>query len=167
MIAMDDIVFLSDVYNALLDNDRIQDQVSVHLATCHSKAVRKRYWSIFEELRGELSYAGYLGALERYRCEDVHDPRILKMASCLADHPLADRVVPSDGDAVSIERLYPAVHAVLTDHMLWILAAVKVKCGDRATTVSPRQGHYANDPEALAAYPRPTSNSSRSATSPN
>jgi hypothetical protein len=52
MITMDDIVFLSDVDTALLDNDRIQDEVSVHLATYHSKAVRKRYWSIFEGIEG-------------------------------------------------------------------------------------------------------------------
>jgi hypothetical protein len=201
MIAMDDIVFLFDVDNTLLDNDRIQDDLSVHLATCYSEAVRKRYWSIFEELRGELGYADYLGALERYRSEDVHDPRILKMASWLVDYPFADRLYPgaldavkrlgqwgstvvlSDGDAVfqprkveragiwsafgdrvlifihkeqeldDVERLYPAAHYVLIDDKLRILAAVKAKWRDRVTTVFPRQGHYANDPKALAAYP--------------
>jgi transaldolase len=200
MIAMDDIVFLFDVDNTLLDNDRIQDDLSAHLATCYSEAVRKRYWSIFEELRGELGYADYLGALERYRSEDVHDPRILKMASWLVDYPFADRLYPgaldavkrlgrwgrtvvlSDGDAVfqprkveragiwsafgdrvlifihkeqeldDVERLYPGAHYVLIDDKLRILAAVKAKWGDRVTTVFPRQGHCANDPEALAAY---------------
>ena len=198
---MDDIVFLFDVDNTLLDNDRIQDDLNVHLATCYGEAVRKRYWSIFEELWGELGYADYLGALERYRSEDVHDPRILKLASWLVDYPFADRLYPgaldavkrlgqwgstvvlSDGDAVfqprkveragiwsafedrvlifihkeqeldDVERLYPAAHYVLIDDKLRILAAVKAKWGDRVTTVFPRQGHYANDPKALADYP--------------
>lgn len=153
MIAMDDIVFLSDVDNALLDNDMIQDEVSVHLATCHSKAVRKRYWSIFKELRGELDYAHYLGALERYRSEDVHDPPIPEITSWLADYPLLGWLILSDSDAVSIERLDPAAHGVLTDHMPRILAAVKVKCGDRIRTAFLRQGYYANYHQALAAYP--------------
>ena len=124
---MDDIVFLSDVDNALLDNDMIQEEVSVHLATCHSKAVRKRYWSIFEELRRELDYAHYLGALERYRSEDVHDPRIPEMTSWLADYPLLGWLILSDSDAVSIERLIPRHTMSLLTTSSPILAAVKAK----------------------------------------
>ena len=150
---MDDIVFLFDVDDALLDNNRIREELSVHLATCHSEAVRKRYRSIFEDLRGELGYADYLGALGCHRSEDVHDPQIFKMVSWLADDQIADRLVLSDGDGVSIERLYPAAHYVLIDDRLRILAAVKAKWADRVTTVFPGQGHYANDPQALAAYP--------------
>ncbi len=75
---MDDIVFLFDVDDALLDNNRIREELSVHLATCHSGRA-ERYWSIFEDLRGELGYADYLGALGCHRSEDVHDPRIFKM----------------------------------------------------------------------------------------
>lgn len=130
---MDDIVFLFDVDDALLDNNRIREELSVHLATCHS--------------------ADYLGALGCHRSEDVHDPQIFKMVSWLADDQIADRLVLSDGDGVSIERLYPAAHYVLIDDRLRILAAVKAKWADRVTTVFPGQGHYANDPQALAAYP--------------
>ena len=97
---MDDIVFLFDVDNTLLDNDRIQDDLSVHLATCYSEAVRKRYWSIFEELRGELGYADYLGALERYRLEDMHDPRLLRISNWLVDYPFSDRLYRGALDAV-------------------------------------------------------------------
>jgi FMN phosphatase YigB (HAD superfamily) len=198
---MDDIVFLFDVDNTLVDNDRVQDDLRGHLAESYGERTRDRYWEIFEELRGELGYADYLGALERYRIEDLHDPRLLLMSSWLVDYPFADRLYPgaldavrhvqkwgrpvvlSDGDAVfqprkversglwkafdcailiyihkeeeldDVERLYPAKRYVLIDDKLRILAAVKKVWGARVVTVFPKQGHYANDPKALAAYP--------------
>ena len=64
-----DTVFLFDVDNTLLDNDRVQADLSEHLAKAYGVAARDRYWQIFEDLRGELGYADYLGALERYRIE--------------------------------------------------------------------------------------------------
>ena len=100
VIAMKDIVFLFDVDNTLLDNDRVQDDLRAHLAASYGAAARDRYWAIFEELRGELGYADYLGALERYRVEDMHDPRILKMSSWLVDYPFAERLYPGALDAV-------------------------------------------------------------------
>ena len=90
---MKDIVFLFDVDNTLLDNDRVQDDLRAHLAASYGAAARDRYWAIFEELRGELGYADYLGALERYRVEDMHDPRILKMSSWLVDLISPQRLV--------------------------------------------------------------------------
>ena len=48
---------------------------------------RRRYWTIFEALRAELGYADYLGALQRYRLEDLNDPKLLLMSSFLVDYP--------------------------------------------------------------------------------
>ncbi len=97
---MDDIVFLFDVDNTLLDNDRVQEDLRRHLSELYGEAARDRYWAIFEELRGELGYADYLGALERYRIEDMHNPRLLLMSSWLVDYPFADRLYPAAMDAV-------------------------------------------------------------------
>jgi FMN phosphatase YigB (HAD superfamily) len=52
-----------------------------------------------------------------------------------------------------VERRYPAEHYVLVDDKLRILAAVKKVWGDRVTTVFPRQGNYAHDPEVIHAFP--------------
>jgi FMN phosphatase YigB (HAD superfamily) len=204
-IAMNDkpsIVFLFDVDNTLLDNDRIQAQLRDHLAERYGTAVRDRYWEILQQRVDELGYTDYLGALERYRDEALHCPEILLMSSWLVDYPFADRLFPqaldavkhvqqwgqtvilSDGDAVFqprkversglwqavdgrvliyihkerelayVERLYPADRYVLIDDKLRILAAVKKVWGERVTTVFPKQGHYAQDPAILAAYPR-------------
>ncbi len=52
-----------------------------------------------------------------------------------------------------VEQRYPADHYVLVDDKLRILTAVKRVWGARVTTVFPRQGHYAHDPEILATNP--------------
>jgi FMN phosphatase YigB (HAD superfamily) len=195
-----EVVFLFDVDNTLLNNDRVQNDLWNHLERAYSRQARERYLEIFEELRTELGYTDYLGALERYRLEDLHDPRLLRMANWMVDYPFAKRLYPwafevvkrvgrwgrtvvlSDGDAVfqprkvqrsglwkafggrvliyvhkeealdDVERIYPALRYVMIDDKLRILDAVKKQWKDRVTTVFPKQGHYARDPKALAAY---------------
>jgi len=195
------VVFLFDVDNTLVDNDRVQAHLKEHLAQTYGAATRDRYWDILEELREQLGYVDYLGALERYRVEALHRPEVLRMSSWLVDYPFADRLYPgamdavkhvqqwgtpvilSDGDAVfqprkversglwrafdgrvliyihkeeeldDVVRLYPADHYVMIDDKLRILSAVKKIWGERVTTVFPKQGHYALDPEILAECP--------------
>ncbi|MBV9543826.1 MAG: HAD family hydrolase, partial [Chloroflexi bacterium] len=53
----------------------------------------------------------------------------------------------------TVARLYPADHYVLIDDKLRILSAVKGIWGKRVTTVFPKQGHYAHDPDTLRRYP--------------
>ena len=96
----DDIVFLFDVDNTLLDNDAVQRDLSAHLAATYGDAARDRYWALFEEQREALGYADYLGALQRYRLEQLHDPRVLRIANWLADYPFADRLYPGALEAV-------------------------------------------------------------------
>jgi hypothetical protein len=118
MSAAADKVFLFDVDNTLLDNDRFQDDLKGELTRAHGETACERYWAIFEQLRGELGYADYLGALERLRIERLHDPMLLPSANWIIDYPFADRLFPhalkvvehvrqwgtpvilSDGDAV-------------------------------------------------------------------
>ena len=100
MTTMQDIVFLFDVDNTLLDNDRVQADLDSHIAYEYGVTARDRYWEIFEELRTELGYADYLGALERYRLEALHDPRVLRMSNWLVDYPFADRLYPGALEAI-------------------------------------------------------------------
>ena len=200
-----DVVFLIDVDNTLLDNDRIIADLRRHLEEQFGAISAEHYWAIFEQLREELGYADYLGALQRYRNEvdhrDKDDQRLLLMSNFLVDYPFADRlyadalevlarlsalaptVILSDGDVVfqprkiqrsglwdavqgqvliyvhkekmleHVQSLYPARRYVMIDDKLRILAAMKEVLGERLTTVFPRQGHYAHDPQQIAAYP--------------
>ena len=95
-----DTVFLFDVDNTLLDNDGVIADLDRHLGQEYGAATRGRYWEIFETIRSELGYADYLGALERYRLEELHDPRLLRLANWLVDYPFHERVYPGALDVV-------------------------------------------------------------------
>lgn len=98
-----DVVFLVDVDNTLLDNDRIQADIRRHLAEFFGTGCRDRYWAILEQLFHELGYRDYLGALQRYRVEHPRDARLLSMSSYLVDYPFANRLYPESLDV--LERL--------------------------------------------------------------
>jgi len=94
------IVFLFDVDNTLLDNDRVENDLRRHIELEFGAESRDRYFGIFEELRAELGYADYLGALQRYRLEDLCDPRLLMMSSFLVDYPFANRLYSGSLDVL-------------------------------------------------------------------
>jgi len=197
-------VFLIDVDNTLLDNDRVIADLGTRLEQALGADSAGRYWTALEQLRDELGYVDYLGALQRYRAGEsspgMSDPRLLQMSNFLIDYPFADRLYPgaletlehlrrhgptvilSDGDVVfqprkvqrsglweatggrvliyvhkeemldAVEQSHPARHYVMIDDKLRILSAMKAIWGPRLTTVFVRQGHYALDTQAIAAY---------------
>jgi FMN phosphatase YigB (HAD superfamily) len=100
------IVFLFDCDNTLLDNDRLQDDLSKHLKLEFGAECRDRYWKIFEERRAELGYADYLGALQLYRLRHVRDTRLLTMSSFLVDYPFAHRLYPHALDVLRHLRAF-------------------------------------------------------------
>jgi FMN phosphatase YigB (HAD superfamily) len=100
MSAPDDVVFLFDCDNTLLDNDRVQDDLRAQLAQEFGPQARDRYWAILEDLRAELGYVDYLGALQRYRLGDMSDTQLLLMSSFLIDYPFADRLYPGALEAI-------------------------------------------------------------------
>lgn len=94
------IVFLFDVDNTLLDNDRVTADLKHYLEKEVGHEGMQCYWNNFEQLREELGYADYLGALQRYRSENPHDPHLLAVSRFLIDYPFADRLFPSSLDVV-------------------------------------------------------------------
>jgi FMN phosphatase YigB (HAD superfamily) len=195
------IVFLVDVDNTLLDNDRVTADLRRHLDAAFGKEYADWYWQDFENLRRELGYADYLGALQRFRVQHPRDPKLLAVSTWLVNYPFANRLYPgsldalercrtlgpvvilSDGDVVfqprkversglweavegnvliyihkeemldDVEARFPARHYVMVDDKLRILQAMRSVWGSRLTTVFPRQGHYALDPEVVQRYP--------------
>src|SRR6267142_7040092 len=94
------VVFLFDVDNTLLDNDRVTADLQRHLEFAVGHERQERYWAIFEQLRTELGYADYLGALQRYRVEYPRDPHLLTLSSYLVDYPFPSRLYPGALDVV-------------------------------------------------------------------
>jgi FMN phosphatase YigB (HAD superfamily) len=95
-----EVIFLLDVDNTLLDNDRVALDLRRHLTQAFGAERQERYWFHFEQLRTELGYADYLGALQRYRIENPHDPQLLQVSSYLVDYPFAERVFPGAFDVI-------------------------------------------------------------------
>ena len=195
------VVFLFDVDNTLLDNDQVTADLRRHLDTTVGAEKARRYWELFEEIRSEIGYADYLGALQRYRVEHKHESQLVAVSYFLLSYPFANRLFPgsldavqhvrqwgtpvilSDGDVVfqprkvyrsglferfqgnvliyihkelelsDVEAKYPAAHYVVLDDKLRLLTAIKEVWGPRVTTVFVRQGHYAVDEKAVAAFP--------------
>jgi FMN phosphatase YigB (HAD superfamily) len=114
MTSPDDVVFLLDCDNTLLDNDCVENDLREHLTREFGAESRDRYWAIFEQLRAELGYADYLGALQRYRLGNVSDPRLLLMSSFLVDYPFASRLYPGALDAIRHLRTV-GVPVILSD----------------------------------------------------
>lgn len=108
------VAFLFDVDNTLLDNDAVQDDLSAHLEHEFGREQRDRYWSLFEALRAELGYADYLGALQRYRMENLDEPHLLLMSSFLVDYPFANRLYPGALEVIEHCRQFGPT-AILSD----------------------------------------------------
>ena len=94
------IVFLFDVDNTLIDNDRVAADLKRHLKETVGEGREQRYWDIFEKLRAELGYADYLGALQRYRIEQPREPKMLEVSYFMINYPFANRLYPESLDAV-------------------------------------------------------------------
>jgi len=101
---MDDVVYLIDVDNTLVDNDAVIEDLRHHLVENFGQDSNRRYWEIFEELRNELGYADYLGALQRYRIENPRDPNVLELSIFLLHYPFASRLYPGALESVAALR---------------------------------------------------------------
>jgi len=107
-------VFLFDVDNTLVDNDRVAADLQRHLRKTVGETCAQHYWEIFEQLRSELGYADYLGALQRYRVDHPRDPKLLEVSYFMVNYPFANRLFPESLDAVAhAQRLGQAV--ILSD----------------------------------------------------
>jgi len=107
-------VFLFDVDNTLLDNDRVAADLKRHLEKEVGHERQQRYWECFEELRSELGYADYLGALQRYRSEYPRDPNLLTVSEFLVEYPFANRLFPNSLDVVDHVKQY-GLPVILSD----------------------------------------------------
>jgi hypothetical protein len=108
------VIFLFDVDNTLVDNDRIAADLKRYLTQEVGEERQRQYWEIFEELRAELGYADYLGALQRYRVRYPWDSHVLAVSSYLVNYPFANRLFPGSLDALDYARgLGPTV--ILSD----------------------------------------------------
>jgi len=108
------VVFLFDVDNTLLDNDRVIADLTKYLKREVGPERARCYWTIFEQLRTQLGYADYLGALQRYRSEYPHDLGLLAVSRFLINYPFANRLFPNSLDVIAHVKKWGAA-VLLTD----------------------------------------------------
>ena len=197
----DDVVFLIDVDNTLLDNDRFRSDLLAYLEAQAGRELRDRYDAIEAQLFHTLGYRDYLGAFQQYKRDFPAEMHAIWLSAFVLEYPYAQLLYPgaldvlarlrslgrtvilTDGDAVfqprklkasgledaserhvlvyvhkeaelaDIERRYPAERYVLIDDKLRLLTAFKAALGERITTVFPRQGQFALDPQVIATNP--------------
>jgi FMN phosphatase YigB (HAD superfamily) len=107
----DDLVFLIDVDETLLNNDAVIDDLKRCLFDAAGVEGKERYWELFEQLWDELGYADYLGALQRYRLETSGAVQLLGVASFLLHYPFRSRLYP--GALETIAALKPRGRVVI------------------------------------------------------
>ncbi len=141
------VVFLFDVDNTLVDNDRVAADLQRHLASEIGAEGAEEYWRIFEQLRTELGYADYLGALQRYRAKHPHAQRLLCMSDFLINYPFAERLFP---DALKvIERVQEWGPAVILSDGDVVFQPLKISRSGLNNAVSRRVLIYVHKEQEL------------------
>jgi len=144
---MTPLVFLLDVDNTLIDNDRIAADLKRHLTREVGAERQERYWAIFEALRTELGYADYLGALQRYRIEHPRDPHLLAVSSFLVNYPFANRLYPESLDV--LEHLAACGPTVILSDGDVVFQPRKVECSGLFDAVDGRVLIYIHKEQEL------------------
>ena len=101
MLNLDALVFLLDVDNTLLDNDRFAADLGDRLEQAFGASERARYWAIFGRLREQLGLADYLASLQAFRAGLDDHPELLAMSEYLLEYPFAARLFPRALEAVA------------------------------------------------------------------
>jgi FMN phosphatase YigB (HAD superfamily) len=98
---MDELIFLLDVDNTLLDNDRFAADLGDRLEQAFGPSERARYWAIFGRLRQQLGFADYLASLQEFRTGLDDHPDLLEMSEFLLEYPFVARLFPRTLEAIA------------------------------------------------------------------
>jgi FMN phosphatase YigB (HAD superfamily) len=150
--ARERVVFLVDVDNTLLDNDRIVSDMRAALTREFGVEKELRYWTIFEECRRDLGYADYLGTLQRLRLEDPHDPNLLVISSMLVNYPFQERLFPGALDVLRHLAQWGTT-AILTDGDV-VFQPLKIERSGLGAAVDGRVLLYVHKEKELAEVER-------------
>ncbi|MEO7433035.1 MAG: HAD family hydrolase [Dokdonella sp.] len=114
MLRVAERLFLFDVDNTLLDNDRFAEDLRARLTRDFGVAGCERYWAIYERLRKERGVADYIDALQEFGITLEGEPTLLGLSSFLLDYPFAERVYP--GALATLAEMRERGHvAILSD----------------------------------------------------
>jgi FMN phosphatase YigB (HAD superfamily) len=141
------VVFLFDVDNTLLDNDRVGADLQRHLSSEIGAEGAQEYWRMFEQLRTELGYADYLGALQKYRAKHPRAPNLLCVSDFFINYPFAERLFPDALKVIEfVQQWGPAI--ILSDGDV-VFQPLKINRSGLANAVSGRVLIYVHKEQEL------------------
>jgi FMN phosphatase YigB (HAD superfamily) len=141
------VVFLFDVDNTLLDNDGVAADLQRHLVSEIGVEGAREYWGIFEQLRTELGYADYLGALQRYRVKHPRAPNLVCVSNFFINYPFAERLFPDTIKVIEhVQHWGPAV--ILSDGDV-VFQPLKISRSGLANAVAGRVLIYVHKEQEL------------------
>lgn len=141
------VVFLFDVDNTLLDNDRVAADLQRHLAGEIDAEGAQEYWRIFDQLRSELGYADYLGALQRYRDKHPRALHLVCVSDFLINYSFVERLFPDALKVIEhVQQWGPAV--ILSDGDV-VFQPLKISRSGLANAVSGRVLIYVHKEQEL------------------
>jgi len=113
---MPTIVFLVDIDNTLLDNDRVKAAMEAGIRSLAGDDGAQEFWAVYEEVRRELDYVDLPGTLARFRARRPDLRKFPQLSAMLLNYPF-------EAD------LYPGAMAVV-DHLKALGAVVVLSDGD-------------------------------------
>lgn len=108
------VIFLFDVDNTLLDNDRMKSDLGDYVSQTFGEGAREQLWALYEEERAKHGYADFLGTLEKFRLAHLEDARVLRLSNWVMDYPFIERLYPDALGAVRHVRQW-GLPVILTD----------------------------------------------------
>lgn len=89
-----DLVFLLDVDNTLLDNDRAKSDIQAALLKMLGPDGSKRFWDLYEEVRKETEVVDYPETLRRFADTEQEKQIAEKVADLINDWPYREYLYP-------------------------------------------------------------------------
>lgn len=107
-------VFLFDVDNTLLDNDRVKAELAEGINAAVGEAAGARFWEIYEDVRRMRDYVDYPRTLEQFREEFPREPGFPAVAELVLGYPYRSVLYPGALEVLArVQEFGPA--AIVTD----------------------------------------------------
>lgn len=94
-------VFLIDVDNTLLDNDQAKADIARAMQGLVSPDRASRFWSLYEEVRGEFGVVDYPETLRRFRRAFPEESRLADVDRAVLDVPFERYLYPRALDVIA------------------------------------------------------------------
>ena len=109
-----ELVFLLDVDNTLIDNDRVKADLQAQIERLVGPERGGRFWASYEEVRRELDYVDLPRTLERFRAAFPDEPSFPQLAAMLLCYPYEGWLFPGALEVIAHLKTLGRV-AILSD----------------------------------------------------